>query len=314
MEILIQVLIFIVALAVLLKSSDWFVDSAEKIGLSWGVSPFVIGVTVVAFGTSLPELASSIASILAAESQGRPELTTIVTGNVVGSNITNIVLVLGLVAVFAKRIPVNFKEMDLPMLVGSAFIFWFLVSDQNFELWEAFILITCLIIFLLNTFKEDGDKKDNNNPKATPKDYGLLVLAGLLVWLGAKFTIDAIQVISDIMNISSGFIAQTVIALGTSLPEIAVSISAARKGQSSIAVGNVIGSNIFNTYGVMGISRLFGVLIIEPSILTFALPLMIGLTILLAFMTLTQKISRMEGTLLLVFYVFFLIQSILSQM
>ncbi len=303
--ILIQAVIFVVALAALLKASDWFVESAEKIGLSWGISPFVIGVTIVAFGTSLPELASSIAAVMQGDSK-------IVTGNVVGSNITNIVLVLGLVAVVAKRVPVDFKSMDLPLLLGSALLFWFTLSDAKFDLWEAFVCLACLVMFLVSSFSGTDDAPEEELPQATWKDYAFLILGGLLVWLGAKFTIEAILEVCRITEISSGFIAQTIVAFGTSLPEVVVSISAARKGQSGIAVGNVIGSNIFNTYAVMGIARLFGDLVIEDSINEFSLPLMVGLTVLLAFMVLTSKISRWEGALLLVFYVFFIIQSILS--
>ncbi len=302
--ILIEALIFVVALGALLKASDWFVDSAEKIGLSWGVSPFVIGVTIVAFGTSLPELASSIAAVMQGDSK-------IVIGNVVGSNITNIVLVLGLVAIVAKRVPVDFKAMDLPLLLGSAFLFWFTLSDGNFEIWEALVCLACLVIFLISSFSGTEDDNEDDLPKAVWKDYLFLVLGGALVWLGAKFTIDAIQEVCRLTEISSGFVAQTVVALGTSLPEVVVSISAAKKGQSGIAVGNVIGSNIFNTYAVMGIARLFGGLVVEPSILTFSLPLMVALTVLLAFMVLSSKISRWEGALLLILYAFFLIQSIL---
>lgn len=305
---LIQGLIFVVALATLLKASDWFVESAEKIGLSFGISPFIIGVTIVAFGTSLPELASSIAGVL-----GGPETAGIVIGNVVGSNIANIALVLGLVAVVAKKVPVDFKNMDLPLLIGSTIIMWFLISDKDLAIWEAVIFLVCLVMFLINTFgnNEEGDEE---RPQVTWKDYGLLVVGGALVALGAKFTIDAVIIICTETGLSSGFIGQTVVALGTSLPEIFVSLAAVKRGQSSIAVGNVIGSNIFNTYAVLGISRFFGPLIIDDQSITFSIPLMIGITFLLAFMTLTSRITRWEGGLLLVFYVFFVIQSILFYM
>ncbi len=305
---LIQSLIFVVALGALLKASDWFVDSAEKIGLSLGISPFVIGVTIVAFGTSLPELASSIVAVLQDDSK-------IVLGNVVGSNITNIVLVLGLVAFVSKRVPVDFKNMDLTLLIGSAFFLWFALyegggGEPKFELWEAIIFLVCLVMFLVNTFS-GNDGKNEDNPKATWKDYGLLILAGAGVWLGAKFTIDAIQIVCAEYDISSGFIAQTVVALGTSLPEVVVSLTAAKKGQSGMAVGNVIGSNVFNTYAVMGIARLFGDLTVESSIMSFSLPLMLFLTLFLAFMTLTSRITRWEGGLLLIFYLFFLVRSVM---
>jgi cation:H+ antiporter len=307
-EILQYALIFIVALAALLKASDWFVESAERIGLSLGISPFIIGVTIVAFGTSLPELASSIAAVLEGESE-------IVTGNVIGSNITNIVLVLGLVAMVAKRVPVDFKNMDLALLIGSAMMLWFVITTGNgIDLWEAILFLVCLVMFLINTFNSSQEHENEERPRSRPRDYVLLVVGAALVWLGATYTVSAIQGVCEITGVSSGFVAQTVVALGTSLPEVVVSISAARKGQSSIAVGNVIGSNVFNTYAVMGIARLFGDLVIEPGILSFSLPLMVCLTVMLAALTLTSKISRWEGGLLLVFYVFFLVQTILAQM
>lgn len=303
---LVQGLIFIVALAVLLKASDWFVESAEKIGLSLGISPFIIGVTIIAFGTSLPELASSIAGILG----GTPD---IVIGNVVGSNITNIALVLGLVAIVAKKVPVDFKNMDIPLLIGSAILMYLLTKDQNLEIWEALIFVACLVVFLMNTFG-NNEVDSSEKPTVSWKDYALLMAGGALVALGAKFTIDAIVNICNATGLSSGFIGQTVVALGTSLPEIVVSLAAVKRGQSSIAVGNVIGSNIFNTYAVLGISRFFGPLEIDQQSVDTAIPIMIGITVLLAFMTLTSRITRWEGALLLIFYVFFLIQSILSQM
>ncbi|MGK0391533.1 MAG: cation:H+ antiporter [Maribacter sp.] len=303
---LVQGLIFVVALAVLLKASDWFVESAEKIGLSFGISPFIIGVTIIAFGTSLPELASSIAGIIG----GTPD---IVIGNVVGSNITNIALVLGLVAIVAKKVPVDFKNMDIPLLIGSAILMYLMTKDQNLEIWESCILLACLVMFLLNTFG-NNEVNDDEKPTVTWKDYALLIAGAALVALGAKFTIDAVVNICTATGLNSGFIGQTVVALGTSLPEIVVSLSAVKRGQSSIAVGNVIGSNIFNTYAVLGISRFFGPLVIDEQFVTTSIPIMMGMTVLLAFITLTSRITRWEGALLIIFYIFFLIQSILAVM
>lgn len=303
---LIQGLIFVIALATLLKASDWFVESAEKIGLSLGISPFIIGVTIVAFGTSLPELASSIAGVLG----GTPD---IVIGNVIGSNIANIGLVLGLVAIVAKKVPVDFKNMDIPLLMGSAIMLWFLIMDGDLAIWEALLFLICLVMFLVNTFG-NNEESDGDKPDVIWKDYVLLVVGGVLVALGAKFTIDAIVAVCEQTGLSSGFIGQTVVALGTSLPEIFVSLAAVKRGQSGIAVGNVIGSNIFNTYAVLGISRFFGELVIDEQSIRFAIPLMIGMTFLLAFMTLTSRITRWEGGLLLVFYLFFVVQSVIYYM
>ena len=303
MDLLIYIGMFIGALLVLLKASDWFIDSAEEIGLSLGISPFIIGVTIIACGTSLPELATSIASIFADNSE-------IVIANVVGSNITNIALVLGLVALVVKEIKLDYNiwHIDMPYLWGSAFLLWFVVHDLYVSLFEAFLFIGGTILFLAYSFKVGNDDEDEKElrKKASAKAYIMLIVGGVLVWIGAEYTIEAIRHLSAMAGIQPEIIALTVVALGTSLPEVIVSINAARKGKTSIAVGNVLGSNIFNTYVVMGISRFFGELTIPEGILNFSLPLMIVMTILFGMVSNNKKITRWEGIMLLLFYIFFL--------
>ena len=139
-----------------MKASDWFIDSAEQIGLSLGVSPFIIGVTIVAFGTSLPELATSIASVLSGESE-------IVTGNVIGSNITNIALVLGIAAVVSNKIELEYNiwHIDMPFLWGSAFLLWFVLRDFHFSVFEGLLFLLGIVVFLTYSFKseEEPDRK-----------------------------------------------------------------------------------------------------------------------------------------------------------
>lgn len=295
--------LFVVSLIVLLKASDWFVDSAEDIGLSLGISPFIIGVTIVAFGTSLPELATSIASVFANDSK-------IVVGNVVGSNITNIALVLGLVAIVAKEIKLEYNiwHVDMPYLWGSAFLLWLSIRDAHFSLFEAILFLFGIIIFLAYSFKSNAPDKDQEKHKATTKSYVLLVVGGALVWLGATYTIEAISQLSLRAGISSEVIALTAVALGTSLPEIIVSLNATKKGKTAIAVGNVLGSNIFNTYVVMGIPALFGTLEIPPSILEVGLPIMIVISVMFGIVSNNKVITRWEGLLLMMFYCFFVVE------
>ncbi|HKK80524.1 MAG TPA: hypothetical protein VJ933_12890, partial [Phaeodactylibacter sp.] len=146
--------LFVLSLAVLLKASDWFIDSAERIGLSLGISPFIIGVTIVAFGTSLPELATSIASVFSGESE-------IVIGNVVGSNITNIALVLGLAAVVVKKIELEYNiwHIDMPYLWGSAFLLWLALRDLHFSLFEGILFTLGIIIFLAYSFQSQQEEE-----------------------------------------------------------------------------------------------------------------------------------------------------------
>ncbi len=299
MEILLWISVFALSLTALVKASDWFVESAEKIGLAIGIPPFIIGVTIVAFGTSLPELAASIAAVWSGSSE-------IVVGNVVGSNITNILLILGVVAVVGKRVEtkVDIMAVDIPMLVGSAFLLWFVLRDLQVLLPEAIILLIALIIFLAHSFSSGGDEKTERQP-IPMKAVGLLLLSGILIYFGATYTIVAIEKLSAILGINKEIIALTMVAFGTSLPELVVSIAAARKGQPEMAVGNVLGSNIFNTYAVMGIPALFENLVIPENIMGFGLPMMIAATFLFAYAALSKGIDRSEGFLLLLFYIYF---------
>ncbi len=303
MDIVLYLGLFVVSLAVLLKAADWFIDAAEEIGLSLGISPFIIGVTIVAFGTSLPELATSIASVFAGESE-------IVIGNVVGSNITNIALVLGVTVVVVKEIKLHDQiwHIDMPFLLSSSFLMWFLVRDSNLTIFEAFIFLGALVLFLTYSLKSDDGDEDLYRTKVSWKSYVWLVIGGVLVWLGADYTIFAITKLSTLMGVNSEVIALSLVALGTSLPEVIVSLGAARKGKTSIAVGNVLGSNIFNTFAVMGIPSFLGRLTIPQNVLDFSLPLMIIMTILFAVMTISRRITRWEGIILLIFYVFYMVE------
>jgi len=300
MDILLQIGIFAGSIALLLFASDKFVEAAERIGLSLGISPFIIGVTIVAFGTSLPELATSIVAVL----DGTPE---IVIGNVVGSNITNIALVLGLTAVVVKNIDLEYNlwHIDIPFLWGSAFLLYFAVMDGNLSKYEALLFLGGIAIFLAYSLKgqERPDKKDR--PTSNLKDYVFMILGGLFVSLSATWVIGAITEISVLLNIAPTVIALSAVAIGTSLPEVAVSLAAARKGKASIAVGNALGSNIFNTFIVMAIPRFFGELVIPDNIIAIFLPLMIVMTILLGVMSNNRKITRWEGMVLLLFYLWY---------
>ncbi len=292
--------LFVVSLAVLLIASDKFIEAAEKIGLSLGISPFVIGVTIVAFGTSLPELATSIASVFSGSSE-------IVAGNVIGSNITNILLVLGVTAIVAKEIKLNFDVMqtDMTFLVGSAFLLFFALRDSNISIFEAIMFLIILGFFLYNSFSGDKSAKEDR-PVVTPTTWLLLLAGAIFVFFGAKYTIFSMEGISRIVGISPDIIALTGVALGTSLPELIVSINASKKGKHAIAVGNVLGSNLFNTLGIMSVPRFFGDLKISAVIQDFSAPFMVAVTIMFFLVCLSKSIHRAEGVILLLFYIYFM--------
>jgi len=301
-ELLQYIGILIVSLAVLVKASDFFVEAAEKIGLALGIPPFIIGVTIVAFGTSLPELASSIAAV----NEG---MSDVVIGNVVGSNIANIALVLGLVAIIGKDVKMNdfIMHVDIPLLVISAFLLWFVVEDGNVSIFDAIVLLAALVIFLVHSLKGNSDDSIEKT-KIGWKTIVLLLVSAVFIKFGADYTVEGIKGISLSLGIGSAVIAQSLVALGTSLPEVFVSFAAAKQGQTDMAIGNVLGSNIFNTYAVTAIPAFIGPLVIPPAVLTFSLPYMIALTIILGLICITKTISRWEGLMLMLLYLFFLVK------
>lgn len=314
MDILFWVVVIVISLAGLVKGSDWFVEAAEKIGFALGIPSFIIGVTIVAMGTSLPELASSIVAVFSGTSE-------IVVGNAIGSNIANIALVLGITAVIGKKVKfgVNLMEADVPLLICSSFLLWFvLVPDADgiarLDIFEAILLLVGMFIFIGYSFSSDGEEEEKVEKTKIPlKVYGMLLVSGVLVFLGAKYTVDSIIELSTILGIKSEAIALSVVALGTSLPEIVVSVSAMKRGKPDIAIGNILGSNIFNTFAVVGIPGLIaqvrGEGLVIPSIITdFSMPMMIAMTLLFFFLMLSKSVSRWEGMMLLLFYVFFVVK------
>ncbi|MEA2006817.1 MAG: calcium/sodium antiporter [Patescibacteria group bacterium] len=314
-EIFLWALLFVASLSILLKASNIFTDSAEEIGYFFKLPAFVIGVTIVAFGTSLPELISSIFAVI----QGSSE---IVSGNVVGSNVTNIFLVLGVAAIVAKKIKVNHEiiNVDLPILMASAFLLGLTTLDGKFTFVEALLCLVGLTIYLFHTVtvKKIVGKEDDAMEKDLKKEFNeikfkefpvkslvMLLVSMSFLFIGAKYTIDSAVKLSEILNIGKEVIAGTVIALGTSFPELAVSFAGARRGKADIVVGNVLGSNIFNSLGVMGVAGLFGVIVVPVSILTFGLPILVIATILYLFVTQDKEITRWEGSFLIILYIFY---------
>ena len=315
MELIQWIVIFIAALAVLIKAADYFTDTAEKVGLHFKIPPFIIGVTIVALGTSLPELATSITSVFTGNSE-------IVIGNVVGSNVANILLVLGVAAIIGKHLTVT-KEIiniDLPILLGSAILIYITTADGKFNYIDGTICILTLVTYVLYNIKshrplaekqkreisklkkEEKKKKDHLQIK-----YPLILIAsGIVIAIASSYTIDAVTKISTILNIGKEIIAVSVVAIGTSLPELAVTIVAAKKGKAEMAIGNVTGSNIFNALGVMGIPALFGTLTIPASMIEFTIPAMILITILYVFVAMDKQVSKWEGLTLLLLYAAFL--------
>lgn len=307
---LLWLLIFVGSLVVLLKASDFFIDAAEKISLFLGVPPFIIGVTIVALGTSLPELVSSIIAVLNNASE-------IVVSNVVGSNIANTLLVMGTIAVIGRRmnLKLNLSTMDIVMFLGSAFLLCITVYDGEFTTLEGIFCISGLVAYLFSTFQSGRkmrnlQKEDVNyvKPKLDWKVIPILITSGFFIYLAAKYNIESIIVLSALLNIGTDVIAQSAVAIGTSLPELLVSISAVKKNNAEMAVGNILGSNIFNIFAVMGIPALIGTLMIPKEVIVFSIPIMIIATVLYFYIINNKRVSWGQGVYLLLFYLFFIVK------
>ncbi|MBT3230693.1 calcium/sodium antiporter [Candidatus Uhrbacteria bacterium] len=302
------IVVFIVSLAVMVKGADWLIASSEKIGLSFGLSPFIVGVTIVGLGTSFPELVSSFVAVM----QGATE---IVTANAVGSNIANILLVIGFAAVIGRRLTVtkNLIDLDLPLLAIGTVLLIGVVFDGQVTLGEAILLVVTYGIYLLYTIihteeEEEGQKKKKKakRPKVTIKDIVLLIIgiAGLV--LGAKYLIDSLVNLSTMLNVATGVIAITAVAIGTSLPELLVSVKAARAGKPEVALGNIFGSNIFNAFMVIGLPGLMGTLMIDDMTLMIGVPTMALATLLFVISGISRRIYMWEGAFYLALYVLFI--------
>jgi cation:H+ antiporter len=317
---IIWIIIFIVSLGVLVKGADLLLNKAEKIGLAFGLSPFVIGIVIVGLGTSFPEIVSS----LAATFKG---VTEMVTANAVGSNIANILLVVGLSAVISGRLSVtkNLINIDLPLLAISTVLFLGVAWDREITFWEAIFLIVMFAIYLLYTvlFKDEEQKESveilpsrverrkrtaqkDKKQKITAKDLFFLALGIACLILGAKYLVESVIKLSEILAIGVGVISLAAVALGTSLPELIVSIKAAWKSKPELALGNIFGSNVFNILFVVGVSGLFKTLTIDEKTFMIGIPTMIAATLMFVISGISRKIHVYEGAMYLVIYAFFI--------
>jgi len=327
MDIVIWVTIFIAALVVLVKGADWLLDGAEKIGVAVGFSPFIVGVLLVGVGTSFPELISSIAAVM----RGAPE---IVVANAVGSNIANIFLVIGFAAVVARQLVVtkSLIDLDLPLIALSTALLIGIIFDGSVSFYESVLLVLGYLVYFLYTVQERETKETASEenvvdvippprhgyikpksetlkklraPEALLKNVGLLLVGIVALVAGAKYLIDAVLMLSKLLDIGTSTIALLAVAFGTSLPEVAVSFKAAKQKNSEVVLGNILGSNVFNALAVVGIPGLFARLPVGESVLLLGLPTMIIATLLFVISGISRRIHKWEGLMYLILYVLF---------
>lgn len=257
MEFLALVIILAVGIVLLVKGADWFVSGASELAAKLGIPPLIVGLTVVAMGTSMPEAAVSISAVI----KGNADITI---GNVVGSNILNILIILGLSAVISSlSVEKSTIKYELPFLVGISVLLIVQGLDGHIGFADGLVQLVLFSMYLFYLFmsakkKNDGDDAEQVNCQNRKLwQIILLCIFGLAMTVaGSSMAVDAACGIAEKLGMSERFIGLTIVALGTSLPELVTSVTAARKGKSDIAVGNIVGSNIFNILFVVGISAL----------------------------------------------------------
>lgn len=304
---------FIPGLIALIFGAELLVRGASKLALSFGISPLVVGLTVVAFGTSSPELAVSVQSAWTGK-------VDIALGNVVGSNILNVLFILGISALIAPLVVhQQLIRQEVPVMIGVSLLLLALAADGGISRMDGLILVGLLLayIFLVirqsrresAAIREEYAESMPDGGKAWDRHWGVqlgLVLAGLiLLVMGSNWLVEAAVTLARRLGMSELVVGLTIVAAGTSLPEVATSILAAIRGQRDIAVGNVVGSNIFNVLAVLGISASIAPddLVVAASMLAFDLPVMVAVMVacLPIFFT-GNLIARWEGVLFLAYY------------
>ncbi len=327
MQTVILVFIFIISTFGLVKGADWFLESAEKIGLAIGLSHFIIGVTIVSFGTSFPELFTGVVAVL----EGAP---TMVAANAIGSNIANILLGVGLSALVGGKLVVtkSLIDLDLPLLAGGTAIllvtiFSFTTEEVVFiNRSESLILVFGYFVYFIYTlaYEEEDDSESvetlpsrkerrghgekTERPKLLFSDFALLVLGVMLLTFSSRYLVQSVIGLSELHQIAIGAISIIAVAVGTTLPELIVSVKAVINGDSEIALGNVFGSNIFNSFIVIGIPGLIGGLPLDHETYYIGIPFLILATVLFIFSGISRRIHAYEGAFYILLYILFIIK------
>ena len=317
------ILLFIAGLVILIVGADLLVRGASRLAAVFGVSPLVIGLTIVAVGTASPEIAVSLQAAV----NGQGDLTL---GNVLGSNIFNILFILGITALLA---PIVIAEQlirkDAPIMLGVSLLALGLASDGNLGLVDGMVLLLCMVVYVVFALRQsrlESTKVQNEyaegfaakEPRTTKNMlmniFFILVGLGLLVW-GSRWLVDSAVFIAKALGVSELVIGLTIVAVGTSLPEVATSIIAALKKESDIAVGNAVGSNIFNLLGVLGLGAFLapeGISVAQRVLMLDFLVMVFVALVCLPVFYIDNRISRVEGTLLLGYYVLYVTYVILQ--
>ena len=299
---ILQILLLGLGFLLLVKGADWFVDGASGIADKLGIPQLVIGLTIVAMGTSAPETAVSITAALNGTAG-------IAVGNVIGSNILNVLIILGLSSVITSiAVAKTTVRYEIPIMLAVTFLLLvFGVTDGKIYLWEGACLLACFALYILYMFvmiKKGAMQSEEVESAQKPVwKMAIACVVGLaLIIVGSDVTVDAATNIAQKIGLSEKFIGLTVVALGTSLPELFTSVIAARKGKADIAIGNIVGSNIFNILLVVGASALILPVEFEMSFVVDALVSAAAGVVLWLCVFRKKKLNRVHGVLMLACY------------
>ena len=293
----------VVGFGLLTKGADWFVDASVAVAKRLRIPPYVIGATLVAMGTSLPELVTSVYAGLA----GRPEIAL---ANVVGSNLVNVGVVVGLAAALCPMfLDRDIFVEDAPHLLVSAFLLAVTAADGRIDRAEGALLLVLGLVYTISLVRQRDEPTDC---AGAPRDGASAMRPAGIAWrlvcgmggftFGAKALVDGATDLARASSIPDWLIGLTVVALGTSLPELATSVAAAYRGNSGMAIGNVFGSNILNIYVVLGLTALLAPVPVASATLGFDVPALLAMTFAILFMVNGRKVTREHGFMLLLAY------------
>lgn len=316
MELFLAFALLIVGIVILILSGDWLVRGAAALARHWGIPALIVGLTIVAFGTSAPELVVSIQAVLSGASQ-------LASGNVIGSNIANVFLALGAPALIMS-IPTNMPGVGRNAMVCLAATLIFIVLaflGNPLQIWQGAILFGGILIYLIWMFRlgqqgaddpilaemTDLDEGKDGLPTNVYLSSAFILIGIIGLAIGGDLIVDNAVKIAAYMNISETVVGLTIVAIGTSLPEVATVLVAAYRGHSEVAIGNVLGSNVFNIFAVMGAAALAGPVVIEPQLFYFDIWVMLGATLALVIYIMTrQAIGKKMGGVFLLAYAFYI--------
>lgn len=306
MEVAISAILTVSGLVMLCFGGNWLVSGGVAIAKKFRISNLVIGMTIVAYGTSTPELAASVAAA--------GEHSAIILGNIIGSNIANVGMVIGVAAILVPlAVRKSVLKKEIPIMLSVSFLLVLLSIDGELSTYDGALLLAGLGVFAYYTFKDAMKQREKNTEPVEQsknnlylKSAGLIGIGVIFLYVGARLTVDNAVVLATEFGLSEKIIGLTVIAIGTSLPELITSVIAIRKGHADIGIGNIIGSNIYNILMIMGVgAALGGVMVGVDVYVDYAIMIIFSLSLLIALKT--GMIGRAMGIALTIGYVAYLI-------